>query len=113
MFENLVEVVGRWRELRSLQVQDNRNGFTGPDSEEILGQQLRALLKVREVQPVLDRFSLKSRVTWTADSQGRWTATYSCLVNKNLVLFSPLDYLPADQVIPPAQNGELPIQKYV
>lgn len=106
--ENLVEVVGQWRKLRSLRIQNNRGVSRGLDSEEVLGQQLQVLIKARESQPHLETFSVKSGVVWTADGIGRWTATYSCPVNKNLVLFSPLDYMAADQVIPPAQNGESP-----
>lgn len=71
----------------------------GPPSEERLEEQLLVLQEARTHQRLLSSVSFQRDLTWDTDLEGRWTATYSGYMGRQMVLLSPLDYLPAKEAL--------------
>lgn len=93
-----------WSALHTLRLRGLSGHPGGPDSEETLEMQLQQLQKARIAQPLLRTVSFKADVVWTADDRGHWTAIYTATDKTKKVLFSPLDYIPADRVILPSEG---------
>lgn len=93
-----MEVVSRLKDLRKISLWHGGVQL-GPLDENRLEQQLQVLQEARMSQHIISSVSFQQDITWEADIQGRWTATYFFNTGRKMILFSPLDYLPAEEVL--------------